>query len=173
MVSSTRQRADYGTPELARRFSVVPKLSMSSGYNGKVIDDTEIDRLLMKDTINSMEHSLLVALFRVLRSASFVGLKSPDFNAISAPDPVGIADRKAFAVRRMASLTIVLDRQAGRAVRCALIDLVLLDRPWPLGPALLHHGILALQNVFAGGQRELKRAKVVDDGIPVWVHGEP
>lgn len=164
---------DYGPPELARRFTVVPRLSLTNGFTGKVVDDNEVDRLLMRDEINALEHSLLVAMFRALRHASFVGLKSPDFNAVAAPDPVRMADRKALAVRRVAGLMIALDRQVGSRLRCALVDLVLLDRPWPYPSALLHEGILALQHVFAGGQRELKRAKRGDDVVLVRVHGEP
>ena len=66
---------------------MVPKLTASNGYTGKVVDDSEIDRLLLCDSISSVEYSLLVALLHKLHRATFVGLKSPDFNGIAHSDP--------------------------------------------------------------------------------------
>ena len=159
---------DYGTPELARRFSVVPKLSLSNGYSGKVVDDTEIDRLLVRDEINSLQHSLLVALLKLLRDASFGGLKSPDLNSVYAADPVGMAERKAKAVHRMVNFTKALDYRAGRPARIALINLVLLDIPWDC-PTSLDAAILALQDIFGDRQRERQRQHARHDGVPVRV----
>lgn len=156
VTKNTPSTRDYGTPGLARHFTVIPKLSMSDGYHGKVADDTEVDRLLLTDTIDPMQHSLLIAMFRVLKAGSFVGLRSPDFNAVSAPDPAGLAERKARAVRSVTALFTALDRKVGRTMRCALTDLVLLDKPWPSGLSLAD-GILALQDIFVGRKRELPR----------------
>jgi hypothetical protein len=165
-MKNTSSSRDYGPGELARRFTVVPKLSLSNGYCGKVVDDTEIDRLLFHDRINATQHSILVAFLRVLKDASFIGLKSPDFNAISAPDPVGIADRKAKAVFKVVGIIRALDQKAGRAIRCALIDLIISDRPWPDGLSL-DHGILALQDIFANRQRKFKGEQPRHDPVPV------
>jgi hypothetical protein len=162
---------DWGTPELARRFSVIPKLSLSNGYSGRVVDDTEIDRLLVRDEINSLQHSLLVALLKLLRDASFGGLKSPDLNSVFAADPVGMADRKAKAVYKMVNFTKALDRRAGRPARIALINLVLLDVPWDC-PTSLADAILALQDIFGDRQRELQRQKRSHDGVPVGVDAD-
>jgi|SRR6478736_502582 hypothetical protein len=143
--SSTIKTTDYGTRELAKRFTVVPRLTLSNGYTGKVVDDTEIDRLLLNDVIGSDEYSLLVALLHRLHRASFVGLKSPDFTGIGhVADPTRLAERKANAVLTVVHVVKVMDQKMGSVYRAALINLVLLDTPWPYGKASLHDCITAL-----------------------------
>lgn len=146
--SSTAKATDYGSPELARRFTVVPKLTASNGYTGKVVDDSELDRLLLTDTISSAEYSLLTALLQRLHKATYVGLKSPDFGGVAYSDPSLIADRKAKAVRSIIRTIRAMDRTMGRANRMALIDLLLLDRPWPYDLPCLHRCVDALEDLF-------------------------
>ena len=139
--SSPRSNADerdWGTTELARRFTVVPRLSGAYSFHGKVIDDSEMDRLLAKDAITPMEYSLLEALLKKLHKATFVGLKSPDFNGVATSDPSHMSDRKACAVMSICHIVRVMDKLMGKANRAALINLVLLDQPWPNGLPLLH-----------------------------------
>ena len=127
---------------------MVPKLTASNGYTGKVVDDSEIDRLLLNDTISSVEYSLLVALLHKLHRATFVGLKSPDFNGVAHSDPSLMADRKANAVMSVVGIVRQMDKAMGRANRAALIDLVLLDVPWPSDLPCLHRCVLALDGVL-------------------------
>ena len=129
--SRSIKATDYGSPGLARHFTVVPKLTASNGFTGKVVDDTEIDRLLLHDEINSLEHSLLVALLNRLHVASFVGLKSPDLNGVGSSDPSRAADRKVQAVLTITGITERMDRTFGRGKRMALVNLVLMDVQWP------------------------------------------
>lgn len=146
--SSTVRASDYGTNELAKRFTVVPKLTLSSGYMGKVVDDSEPDRLLLTDVISSSEYSLLIALLQRLHKATFVGLKSPDFNGIAHSDPSLIGDRKAKAVRSIIRVMGAMDKAMGRANRAALVNLVLLDTPWPYDLACLHRCVDALESLL-------------------------
>lgn len=168
--ASTRQPVDYGSPHLAKRFTIVPKLTASNGYHGKVVDDTEIDKLLLHDDISALEHSLLVALLQRLRKATFIGLKSPDFNGVAHSDPSIMADRKANAVVSVVGLMKRLDQKLGRAQRASLINLVLLDVPWPGTLDALHGCIFALQDLFGSGQGKLKGEKTGKDRFPVWMH---
>lgn len=167
--SSTRA-TDYGPSELAKRFTVVPKLTTSNVYTGKVVDDSEIDRLLFLDRINALEHSLLVALLNRLHRAMFIGLKSPDFNGVAHSDPSRISERKAVAVMGICHIVKAMDKVMGHANRMALINLVLLDVPWPNGLPVLHDCVLTLQDVLGGGQGELKRKQLGKHKLPVGMH---
>jgi hypothetical protein len=169
--ASTSVRAtDFGAPELAKRFTIVPKLSATSGYHGKVLDDNEIDTLLLKDQITATEHSMLVALLQKLHKATFVGLKSPDFNGVAHSDPSRLADRKAHAVMSVCGLITRMDQAMGRSLRAALINLVLLDVPWPDTIKKLRLCIAALQDVMGDRQRELGGKKPRQDKLPVGMH---
>lgn len=173
---STREAAsyiDYGAPELAQRFTIVPKLTLSNGFHGKVVDDTEIDGLLLHDSISALEHSLLVALLQRLHKAMFVGLKSPDFNGVAYSDPSRLADRKAHAVMSVCGLVKQMDRRMGRVRRTALVNLVLLDTPWPGSLVSLRKSIVALQDVIGDRQGKFKRQKAAKHEVPVGVHAGP
>ena len=169
---TTREATDYGTNLLAQRFTVVPKLTASNGFQGKVADDTEIDALLLCNSISALEHSLLVALLQRLHKAMFVGLKSPDFNGVAYSDPSRLADRKAHAVMSVCGLMRRMDEAMGRARRSALVDLVIQDVPWP-SHLNLHLSILALQNVMGDRQGELGRQQTAKDKVPVRMHAHP
>lgn len=142
---------DYGTPEIARRFRVVPKLTGPNSYAGKVIDDTEIDRLLAEDRIDSTEYSILEAFRMRLRKASYDSLRSPDFNASVRADPSLIGDRKARAVTTVIGIIGDMDKheKIGREKRDGLINLVTEDRPWFLDMKALQLSVGALQGILS------------------------
>lgn len=121
---------DNGTPELARRFTVVPKLTEYNNWSVKVMDETEIDRLLLQGVITPNQHSSLEGFMRRLHKVGFVGLKSPDYSSPISADPAKVGDRKAMAIRGVVKLTARLDKKIGPAKRRALVNLVLLDAPW-------------------------------------------
>jgi hypothetical protein len=127
----------------------VPKLTASNGYQGKVLDDSEIDRMLLNDRISSVEYSLLVALLNKLHRATFVGLKSPDFNGVAHSDPSRMADRKAHAVMSVVGITKAMDKVMGWQKRSALINLVLLDQTWPFDGPCLHSCLSLLDGVLS------------------------
>lgn len=154
--ASNDSMVDTGTPELARRFTVVPRLSrgaMGGSMSAKVLTETEIDRLLLYDKITAMEHSILEALLKRLHRASFVGLQSPSYDAPMSSDPSIIGDRKANSIRRVTKLMLDMDRDMGPAKRKAMVNLVLTDEPWPGDDASLKGAVLALQNIFIGGKK--------------------
>lgn len=171
--SSSTRAVDFGPSELAQRFTVVPKLTATSGYHGKVVDDTEIDMLLLHDDITAAEHSMLVALLQKLHKATFVGLKSPDFNGVAHSDPSRMADRKANAVMSVCHVMKRMDAAMGRAYRTALINLVLLDIPWHDSIKSLRLCIAALQDVMGDRQRELGGKQPRQHKFPVGVHAHP
>lgn len=142
---------DFGTPELARRFTVVPKLTRGLyGYNGKVVDGSEIDRLLLRDWITVNQHATLEGLLRRLHKASFVGVKSPTYDSPVQADPATVGDRRAHALRSMVKIFRRLDDKAGAEKRKALVDLVLLDVPWNGDKASLQEAVKHLDDAIAG-----------------------
>lgn len=148
--SASSEAADYGTQELARRFTVVPTFNRGpmGGLSGRVVDETEIDRLLLHDRITPEQYSILEALLRRLQRASYLGLKSPNYDARISADPTIVSAKKVAAIRSMVKLNSEMDSSMGAPTRMALIDLVLLDREWPGDDASLHEAIARLRDIF-------------------------
>ena len=122
---------DYGTPELGKRFTIVPKLTRGLyGYNAKVVDEHEIDRMLLRDEITGAQHSILEAFVDRLHAVGFLALRSPEYDARISGDPSIIADNRAKRLRRIVRVFMALDRKVGHVKRRALVDLCLQERPW-------------------------------------------
>lgn len=140
---------DFGAPGLGRHFTVVPKLTRGlHGFNAKVVDETEIDRMLLHDRITSSQHATLEALMMRLHRMGFVGVKSPNYDAAVHVDPATLADRKARTLVGMVGIFAGLDAAIGRERRFALVNLLLKDTPWPFGD--IADCITALDLVLAG-----------------------
>lgn len=149
--------ADYGTRELQRRFTIVPVLARgpNGGMNAKVVDESEIDRLLLRDIITPHEHSILESFMRKLHKANFAMLRSPSYEAPMQSDLTIIGDKRAQLIRSIVGIFGKLDRheKVGPAKRRALVDLVIADVEWPLdnlpgGIAALKDAIFALQDTM-------------------------
>lgn len=155
MKKTEREHADFGTPELAKRLTVVPKLTGGGfSYQGKVMDENEIDRLLLNDRITSAEHSILGAFMAKLVKANFVGVRSPSYDSAMHADPATVGDRRANIVRSVVALFKRLDGDMGRGKRVALTNLVLTDAPWPASDDDLKEAIRLLSRVLADPGRE-------------------
>lgn len=141
---------DYGTTELRRQFTVVPKLSGPTTMTFKVVDESEIDRLLMRDAIKPSQHATLEGLMRRLHKAGFIGLKSPAYDSPIHADASAVGDRKANLIRSTVMLFARLDKKIGPPRRKALVDLVLADVPWPGDDQSLLDIISQLDDVIAG-----------------------
>lgn len=143
--------ADMGTPELARRLTVVPKLVNPTTYAGKVIDGSEIDRLLMADAITPAQHATLGLLAKKLHGYGFYALKSPDYASRVHADATAVAEKKAESLRGAVHLIEKMDRHKdiGRYRRKKLINLVLLDAPYEEVEEL-QTAVFALDNLFSG-----------------------
>lgn len=146
--------ADFGTPQIAQRLNIVPRRT-ASGYHGRIVDETEMDRMLLHDRITATQHSILEALMRRLYKANFVGLRSPSWEAPVQSDPSIMADKKANQIRSMVRIIEQMDKEIGQPRRTALINLVLMDAPWPEprpkdGELDTLHGVIdSLQDIFA------------------------
>lgn len=146
---------DAGTPELARHFKIVPKLSDPTTLTMKVMDGSEIDRLLMHDVIDPAQHSTLAMLAKRLHGYGFVGLKSPDYSSRIFADATAVAEKKAESLRGAVHLIDKMDKHPhiGSFRRKKLVNLVLQEAPWgKLRHQIeeLHHCIRALDDIFIG-----------------------
>lgn len=152
MAKPYREPIDTGTGELARRFTIVPTLSRGpqGGTSGKVVDETEIDRMLLRDAITPAEHSVLEALLKRLHKASFIGIKSPNYDARVSADPTIISDKKAASIRSVVKLFTLMDedKKIGRTRRAALVNLVLVDQPWNETLGSIKTAVSALQGIL-------------------------
>lgn len=142
---------DHGTREIARQFTVVPKLTRGSyGFNLRVMDETAIDVLLLKGTINPNHHATLEGLMRRLHRMGFVGIKSPNMESPVFADPATVGDKRAAAVRGMVKIFMALDKKMGADKRRSLVNLVLMDVSWPGDDPSLLQCIKDLDDVIAG-----------------------
>jgi hypothetical protein len=113
------------------RLSVVPVLSgPRSGLHGRVVDESEADRLLLRSEITSSQHSTLMNLLKRLLKANF-NVRSPSLEPPVQSDGSTIGDRQAKLVLSLNGLFAGLDAKIGKPKRIALVNLVLLDAPWP------------------------------------------
>ena len=150
---SITNAADFGTPEMARHFSIVPKLSDPTTLTGKVMDGDEIDRLLMQDVISPAEHGTLRSFEKKLHGFGFVSLKSPDYSSPIHADATAVADRKADTIRGAVHLFSKMDKHPdiGPHRRKKLVNMALMDAPWgKLRHQIeeLHATVEALNDVF-------------------------
>jgi len=96
-----------------------------------VVDETEIDRLLLRDEITASEHSTLEKLLSKLSRANMGTIRSPVYEAPVSDDPSAVGDRRANQMRSIVGLIKSLDQKLGIGKRKALVNLVLADAPWP------------------------------------------
>lgn len=140
---------DYGTTEITHQYLVIPRLTRGSyGYNSKVMDETEIDRLLLKDIINASQHASLERFLKELMEAGFIGVRSPNYEAPVQSDASSSGDRKANIIRKSVAVMKRLERKVGKGRRSALVNLVILDTPWPYTKESLHDCIIAVDDAL-------------------------
>lgn len=144
---------DPGTPQMARHFKIVPRLTDNVTRAMRVLDGTEIDAMLLRDEITTMQHSTLNLLAQKMHGYGFINLKSPDFSSRVHADATVISDRKAEALRGAVKLFRKMDDHMGRHRRIKMINLVMMDKPWGrLRHQLddLHYSIRQLDDIFTG-----------------------
>src|SRR6478609_8801608 len=141
---------DAGSPQMARHFTIVPKLSSPTTTSMKVLDGSEIDELLLKDVINPAEHGTLNSLASKLLACGFSALRSPDYSSPIFSDPSIVSDKKAQALRGAVHLIDKMDKheKIGPHRRKKLINLVLQDVPWTGDKEELKACVFALDDVF-------------------------
>lgn len=139
---------DQGTPEMARRFTLVPKLSDPTTLTMKNMAGDEVDKLLLNDLITAMQHSTLQTLAKRLHGYGFIGLKSPDYSSPVFSDATEVSARKAETIRGAVSLIAKMDKHMsiGRHRRKQVVNLCLYDAPW--AGTGLSDVILALDDIF-------------------------
>lgn len=146
---------DFGTPQMARHFTIVPKLSDPTTLAGKVMDGSEIDRLLLVDAIDPAQHATLSMLAKRLHGYGFMGMKSPDYSSPIHADATAVADKKAESLRGAVHLISKMDKHPhiGAFRRKKLVNLVLQEAPWgKLRHQIeeLHSCVRALDDIFVG-----------------------
>lgn len=121
---------DVGSPQLARHFTIVPKLSSPTTLSMKILDSSEMDKLLMQDVLTPAEHGTLVTLAKRLEDCGFSELRSPAYDSPVHADPSAVADKKADKIRGAVALIEKLDKAIGRYNRKRIINLALYSTPW-------------------------------------------
>lgn len=123
---------DMGTSEMARRFTIVPTYTSHTDRASRVMDGTEVDRMLLNDQLSINQHATLNLLARKMNSFGMGSIKSPDYSGRIHSDATLIAEHKAQALRGAVHLIDKLDRHphVGKYRRKRLINLVMEDGKW-------------------------------------------
>lgn len=123
---------DMGTSEMARQFKIVPTYTSHTDRASRVMDGTEVDRMLLNDQLNINQHATLNLLARKMNSYGMGSIKSPDYAGRIMSDPQLVSERKAQALRGAVHLIDKLDKHphVGKFRRKKLINLVMEDGEW-------------------------------------------
>lgn len=119
---------DTGTPELARRRRIQPRL-VQGHYDLYVVDGSGPDRLLSDGHINTIEHATLLSFTVLMHRANMLGPKSPATERVTNSDPSFISQKVADAMKRVSMVIAGLDRNIGRKAREEIVNLCMLDKP--------------------------------------------
>ena len=122
-----KEPIDTGAERLHHHRTVVPR-RRADGYNMRVMDETEIDRMLMRDEITPNEHATLERLMGKLHKFGFMGVRSPDYSSPIHADASAVGDKKAATIRGAVKLTKELDAALGADLRRRLYALILEDK---------------------------------------------
>lgn len=126
-MKSPSEARDTGTPELAKRRSIQPRL-VQGHYDLYVVDGSGADRLLLAGTIDTVQHASLLAFTVLLHKAQMLGPKSPATERVTNSDPSQISDKVAEAMKKVAVVINQLDKKVGRKTREDVVNLCMLDR---------------------------------------------
>lgn len=139
---------DAGSPMMARHFTIVPKLSSPTTMAMRVLNGSEIDKMLMDDAVTTVEHATLCTLAKKLRDFGYSDLRSPNYESPIHADASGVGDKKADTIRGAVALIGKMDDAMGRFNRKKLINLALYDAPWGNNADALKTCIRAMDNIF-------------------------
>lgn len=122
---------DIGTPELAKRRRIQPRLKAGRGYDYDlyVVDGSGPDRLLSDGAISTNDHATFLAFTVLMHKANMLGPKSPAMERVTNSDPSFVSQKVADAMKRVSVVIGRLDKKIGRAAREEVVNLCMLDLP--------------------------------------------
>jgi hypothetical protein len=122
---------DIGTPELAKRRRIQPRLKAGRGYDYDlyVVDGSGPDKLLSDGKIGTNEHATFLAFTVLMHKANMLGPKSPAMERVTNSDPSFVSQKVADAMRRVSVVISRLDQKIGRKAREEVVNLCMLDTP--------------------------------------------
>lgn len=95
-----REPVDQGTPEISRQHKVIPQRAgpqASAPLHLRVVDESEIDRLLLKDWINVEQHQTAETLLDDLHNAGLIGMRISNYERrMGGGDTQNITRREAL-----------------------------------------------------------------------------
>lgn len=131
-MKKSKRVVDFGTAERQDHGTIVPALyrdGSSYDYHAKVMDATQIDRLLMDGKITPNQHNTLERFSEELRKAGFMSIRTIDLSdPIQSSDPAHIADRKAAKLVKIVLIFKELEKVLTHKERDLLVDMCLTDR---------------------------------------------
>lgn len=140
----TEEARDTGTPELAKRRRVQPRLNSRFSYDLYVADGSGPDKLLSDGLIDTNQHATLLAFTVMMHRANMLGPKSPAMERVTNSDPSMISQKVADAMRGVSRVIRNLDLKIGRNMREQVVNLCMLDQPLA-NPELLGQAIESLR----------------------------
>jgi hypothetical protein len=123
---------DTGTPEGAKhkKMVAVPAPGRPGKIHVRVVDQTELDRLLDRGVISLEEWSSGDQVYRLMYKAGMLGSSKSTLNISgSSGDPQFISEKKSDSLMMVGELIAHLDRKCGKVSRQLFVDMLVLDRP--------------------------------------------
>lgn len=123
---------DTGTPEgmKHKKMVAVPAPGRPGKIHLRVVDQTELDRMLDRKQITAEQWSSGDQVYRLLYKAGMLGASKSTLNVSgTSGDPQHISDKKSDALLMLGELINHLDVSCGRPTRELFINMLMLDRP--------------------------------------------
>lgn len=139
---------DTGTPEgmKHKKMVAVPAPGRPGKIHLRVVDQTELDRMLDRKQITAEQWSSGDQVYRLLYKAGMLGASKSTLNISgTSGDPQHISDKKSDALLMLGELINHIDRSCGRPTRELFINMLMLDRP--VSGRQVEHIVKALNEV--------------------------
>lgn len=128
----SKHSIDTGNPEGTKHKTMVavPAPGRPGKIHLKVVDQTELDRLLYRKQITPDQWSTGDQVYNLLYRAGMLGASKSTLNVSGiSGDPQHISDKKSDALVMLGVLIDHLDRACGRPTRELFLNMLILDRP--------------------------------------------
>ena len=127
MPRSERTPADYGTPELHERRTVVPELTgHGHAYRARVADDSVADALLLHEKIDLDEHGMLLQFAKDIFGAGLQPKVIPGYSGMPPlhTDPQPVSERQAILRSKVNKALQRVENDHSRVARDFLLAVV-------------------------------------------------
>jgi hypothetical protein len=127
LTQKQKETVVLGTPEFQTKYTIVPKLRNLWDYHAKVIDGSELDRLLIEEIVTPSQHNTLERFAAILNRAGYARYSSIDLSGSGHFDPSHAAEKKSKSMLRIVKILEYVDKKAGKKARMDMVNMLTVD----------------------------------------------